>query len=74
MLSDEYQTIIFIDIPDPDNILMALQALLDSTGRVAIVLSPRIVDLSAARYGPDFAKIKEKVGRFCNGLSPKSHD
>jgi hypothetical protein len=61
MLSDEYQTIIFVDIPDPDNILMALQALLDSKGRVAIVLSPRIVDLSAARYGKKFAKIRRDV-------------
>jgi hypothetical protein len=74
MLSDEYQTIIFIDIPDPDNILMALQALLDSTGRVAIVLSPRIVDLSAARYGPDFAKIREKVGRFDTMALPIERD
>jgi hypothetical protein len=61
MLFHEFNTVVFTDIPDPDNILMMLQALAKSKGPVAIVLSPRIVDLSAARYGPNFAEIRKKV-------------
>lgn len=58
-----YKTVVFVDIPDPDNILMILQTLrCYSKRKVAIVVSPRIVDLSVPRYGPDFVTILKKVG------------
>lgn len=57
-----YKKVVFVDIPDPDNIAMILYILAVYQGRVAIVLSPRIVDLSVARYGKEFSEMKDKVG------------
>ena len=57
-----FETVVFVDIPDPDNIFMILYVLAVSTGRVAIVLSPRILDLSVVRYGDEFSKMKKKLG------------
>ncbi|KNG52830.1 hypothetical protein DDE82_009137 [Stemphylium lycopersici] len=52
-----YPWVINVDVPDPDNIAMILYILAVYKGRVAIVLSPRIVDLSVARYGKEFPKM-----------------
>lgn len=58
-----YNIVIFIDIPDPDNILMVLDVLRrHPQEHIAIVLSPRIVDLSAPRYGDNFGAIKKQAG------------
>ncbi|RYN17069.1 hypothetical protein AA0119_g11463 [Alternaria tenuissima] len=57
-----FETIVFVDIPDPDNILMILHVLAVFKGRVAILLSPRIVDLSAVRYGSRFPEMIKKLG------------
>ncbi|KAF3031604.1 hypothetical protein E8E11_001836 [Didymella keratinophila] len=57
-----FETIVFVDIPDPDNILMILYVLAVSKGRVAIVLSPRIVDLSVVRYGKEFSAMNKDLG------------
>ncbi|EMD86737.1 hypothetical protein COCC4DRAFT_42188 [Bipolaris maydis ATCC 48331] len=57
-----FRTVVFVDIPDPDNILMILHALALSKERVAIVLSPRILDLSAKRYDQKFSEIRKVLG------------
>ncbi|KAF1951384.1 hypothetical protein CC80DRAFT_508999 [Byssothecium circinans] len=61
--------IIFVDIPDPDNLYMIIYLLrryqntpLD--GKVCIVLSPRILDLRAPHYGPHFRKLLH----HCEGI------
>ncbi|KAL5370788.1 hypothetical protein DPSP01_014666 [Paraphaeosphaeria sporulosa] len=57
-----YNIVVFVDIPDPDNILMILDVLNQHPREhIAVVLSTRLVDLSAPRYGPDFMTIKEKT-------------
>ena len=68
-----FETIVFVDIPDPDNILMILYVLAVSKGRVAIVLSPRIVDLSVVRYGEKFSEMRTKLG-FKIMLDPIKQD
>jgi hypothetical protein len=58
-----YPVIVFIDVPDPDNLLMVLDVITNHPhDTVAIVLSPRIVDLSVPRYGQEFAAIRDAVG------------
>lgn len=57
-----FETVVFVDISDPDNILMILYVLAVFTGRVAIVISPRVVDLSVVRYGEGFTKMKDRLG------------
>jgi hypothetical protein len=59
---ESFEKIVFVDILDPDNIFMILYVLAVFKGRVAIVLSPRIVGLSVARYGKEFSEIKKKLG------------
>ncbi len=56
-----FETIVFVDIPDPDNILMIFYVFAVSEGRVAIVLSPRIVDLSVVRYGKEFSAMSKDL-------------
>jgi hypothetical protein len=57
-----FETVVFVAIPDPDNILMILYVLAVFKGRVAIVISPRVVDLSVVRYGERFTEMKDKLG------------
>lgn len=58
-----FEIIVFVDIPDPDNILMVAEIIIAYPDkRIAIVPSPRILDLSVARYGDDFDPIKKVVG------------
>ena len=58
-----FKCVVFIDLPDPDNILMVLHAIRSfSKQKIAIVLSPRILDLSVPRYGGEFDSTKKEVG------------
>lgn len=59
--------VLFADPPDTDNPLMCLEILkaavkLDPSSVTPIVLSPRVLDLKAKRYGKDFNRIKDVVG------------
>jgi hypothetical protein len=57
-----YKIVVFIDIPDPDNILMLLDVLnAHPQEQIAVALSPRIVDLSVPRYGEEFGSIIKEV-------------
>src|SRR5512141_1867833 len=54
--------IVFVDIPDTDNVLMAFQILrVFPDEHIAIVLSPRPVDLRVHRYGAKFDDLCKKA-------------
>jgi inosine-uridine nucleoside N-ribohydrolase len=55
--------IVFVDIPDPDNVLMVLQVLRDFPNEhIAVVLSPRPVSFAIPPYGDEFAPLESEVG------------
>jgi hypothetical protein len=55
--------IVFVDIPDPDNVLMVLQVLRDFPNEhIAVVLSPRPVSFAIPPYGDEFAPLELEVG------------
>jgi hypothetical protein len=56
--------VIFVDIPDPDNILMIIYLLRhyqthNHDGKIAIVLSPRAIDFSIPSYGAQFPVLRK---------------
>jgi hypothetical protein len=70
-----YPVIVFIDIPDPDNLLMVLDVIINHPNdTIAIVLSPRVVDLSVPRYGQEFETIKDAVGLANMAIPIESDD
>ncbi|KAL6161914.1 hypothetical protein ACJQWK_11930 [Exserohilum turcicum] len=62
MAKKQFKTVLFIDIPDPDNFLMAHHVLNSFSWPIAIVLSSRIVDFSVPRYEENvYAEMKESI-------------
>jgi len=56
-----FECVVFIELPDPDNILMVLHMIRSfPKEQIAVVLSPRIPDLSVPRYGDELDSIKKR--------------
>lgn len=69
------EVLVFIDLPDIDNILLALDVVRSHPGEhISIVLSARIVDLSVPRYGNDFSHINKCVSLEKTALPIQSED
>jgi inosine-uridine nucleoside N-ribohydrolase len=81
MSADKGQKIIiFVDIPDPDNLFMIIYLLRHyqknrHDGKIAIVLSPRAVDFSIPRYGALFPTfIKAFKGNLMSLIMPITNE
>jgi len=79
MASATDKHIVFVDIPDTDNIMMVYQVLRDFPNEhIPIVLSPRPVDFRIARYGRDFPRLRSLFPKGTPGnrrmLLPVTHD
>ncbi|KAH8650018.1 hypothetical protein BX600DRAFT_105157 [Xylariales sp. PMI_506] len=56
--------VVFVDAPDPDNLLMCIQSIRDSEDPVAVVLCPRPLDLTVKPYDDEVrTEMREKFGR-----------